>query len=119
MKNHSYINRVGKRTPYSVPNDFFSAMEKNILNRVADEPSSDEKTTFPIAQKKSRTWKKVSLLSAAAAIAVLLILTFTHTVNTEATANDAAIESAFNNLSTADQDYLLTVYADDVFFQEP
>jgi len=140
MKKKFDFQSVGKRMPYEVPDGFFSTMQQGVLDSISKEPISASKRAYfgtrkslfrnpkePISQPerasfgKPRGWLRkfsVPLLAAAAAVIVLLVMTFSLTTSTEQTANATDIETAFDNLSTADQDFLLAVYAEDVFMEE-
>lgn len=112
------FDKVGKRMPYSTPEDFFKDMETNILEAVKND------TPKPVKIKhKKRPLMRVmwtAMLAVAASVAVLLMLHIdfsaphpSHPSQTEQELQ--AVDQAFAQLSAADQAYLLDVYQEDVF----
>ena len=112
------FGKVGKRMPYSTPDDFFKDMETNILEAVKDDTLQPLKT-----EQKKRPLMRVmwtAVLAVAASVAVLLVLHIdfsaphpSHPSQTEQELQ--AVDQAFAQLSAADQAYLLDVYQEDVF----
>ena len=112
------FGQVGKRMPYSTPDDFFKDMEANILEAVKDDTPQPLKT-----EQKKRPLMRVmwtAVLAVAASVAVLLVLHIdfsaphpSHPSQTEQELQ--AVDQAFAQLSAADQAYLLSVYQEDVF----
>lgn len=116
------FNKIGKRMPYTVPEDFFSTMEENVMSQVLEKPESqngahadpakvqkDHKRTIRIALR--------SLIAAAAAVALFLVVQ-TKFSGKQEDADFASVELAFNNLSTDDQDFLPSVYAEEEYMDE-
>lgn len=112
------FDKVGKRMPYSTPEDFFKDMETNILEAVKND------TPKPVKIKhKKRPLMRVmwtAMLAVAASVAALLVLHIdfsaphpSHPSQTEQELQ--AVDQAFAQLSAADQAYLLDVYQEDVF----
>lgn len=112
------FDKVGKRMPYSTPEDFFKDMETNILEAVKND------TPKPVKIKhKKRPLMRVmwtAMLAVAASVAVFLVLHIdfsaphpSHPSQTEQELQ--AVDQAFAQLSAADQAYLLDVYQEDVF----
>ncbi len=112
------FDKVGKRMPYSTPEDFFKDMETNILEAVKND------TPKPVKIKhKKRPLMRVmwtAMLAVAASVAVHLVLHIdfsaphpSHPSQTEQELQ--AVDQAFAQLSAADQAYLLDVYQEDVF----
>lgn len=103
------FNRIGKRLPYTTPEGFLDDMEKQVWERV-----KDEKTETPSKPKRNyRLWYSISGGLVAASVTLLLI--FNILPDHQKTNDFEVLEQAFSNLSNADQDYLLTVYQDDLF----
>lgn len=112
------FGKVGKRMPYSTPDDFFKDMETNILEAVKDDTPQPLKT-----EQKKRPLMRVmwtAVLAVAASVAVLLVLHIdfsaphpSHPSQTEQELQ--AVDQAFAQLSAADQAYLLDIYQEDVF----
>lgn len=122
------FKQVGKRMPYTTPDDFFRDMEKNILEEVKVESpkadSSKQESSKPIRiQPKKRPFIKMiwaASIAVAASVAVLLVLNIDfsapHSSLPSQVNNELQeIDQAFAQLSSADQEYLLEVYQEDVF----
>lgn len=118
MEKNFDFDSVGKRIPYQVPDGFFSSMEQEVSDRISKEALSQPESN-PFATRNEPFWKaKRTLLAAAAIIVVLLVMTFHFAIKSETSVSQTDIETAFDNLSTADQAYLLAVYDEDVFLEE-
>lgn len=115
------FGKVGKRMPYSTPDDFFKEMEANILEQV-----KDDKQVPVRRQLKKRPLMKViwtAAMAVAASVAVLLVLNIDFmaphsSLPSQADNEMQAVDQAFAQLSSADQAYLLNVYQEDVFLDE-
>ena len=115
------FGKVGKRMPYSTPDDFFKDMEANILEQVKD----DKPKPVRIQPKKRPLMKVIwaAAMAVAASVAVLLILHIDFAAPHSSLPSQAdnemqAVDQAFAQLSSADQAYLLSVYQEDVFLDE-
>ena len=115
------FGKVGKRMPYSTPEGFFKEMEANILEQVKD----DKQVPVRRQPKKRPLMKMIwaAAMAVAASVAVLLVLNIDFTVHHSSLPSQAdnelqAVDQAFAQLSSADQDYLLDVYQEDVFLDE-
>ena len=115
------FSKVGKRMPYSTPDDFFKDMEANILEQVKD----DKPKPVRIQPKKRPLMKVIwaAAIAVAASVAVLLILNIDFAAPHSSLPSQAdngiqAVDQAFAQLSSADQAYLLNVYQEDVFLDE-
>lgn len=115
------FGKVGKRMPYSTPDDFFKDMEANILEQVKD----DKPKPVRIQPKKRPLMKVIwaAAMAVAASVAVLLILNIDFTAPHSSLPSQAynemqAVDQAFAQLSSADQAYLLDVYQEDVFLDD-
>lgn len=115
------FGKVGKRMPYSTPDDFFKNMEANILEQVKD----DKPKPVRIQPKKRPLMKVIwaAAMAVAASVAVLLILNIDfaapHSSLPSQVDNEMqAVDQAFAQLSSADQAYLLDVYQEDVFLDD-
>ena len=111
------FDQVGKRMPYSTPEGFFKEMEANILEQV-----KDDKQVPVRRQLKKRPLMKViwtAAMAVAASVAVLLVLNidFSASSSQPLQVNNGIqeVDKAFAQLSSADQDYLLNLYQEDVF----
>lgn len=119
MNNEFDFNKIGKQMPYTVPDNFFDDLEKNIMKQVEEESKPRAKRRF--------LWPTV--FSAAAAVACLIVLSlkfmpvanvYDKDVAQSYSPKTAQVEEAqaFDKLSKADQEYLMEVYNDDVFIEE-
>ena len=115
------FDQVGKRMPYSTPDDFFKDMEANILEQVKD----DKPKPVRIQPKKRPLMKVIwaAAMAVAASVAVLLILHIDFAAPHSSLPSQAdnkmqAVDQAFAQLSSADQAYLLDVYQEDVFLDD-
>lgn len=115
------FGKVGKRMPYSTPDDFFKDMEANILEQVKD----DKPKPVRIQPKKRPLMKVIwaAAMAVAASVAVLLVLNIDFAAPHSSLPSQAdnemqAVDQAFAQLSSADQAYLLDVYQEDVFLDE-
>lgn len=118
MKENNYIDRIGRRMPYKTPDGFLDALENNVLDAVRSEKA-------PRPKRFVRWLTPLTAGVAAASIAILLIANVKSGDNrlaaNTATDNNAGLENveyAFSNLSSADQQYLLSVYSEDLFMDE-
>ena len=109
------FNQVGKRMPYSTPDDFFAKMQSNILDAVQDMPQKN--TKIKTNRRTVRKWLwPVSLSAAAAVVAMFVINIHFLAPNTPTSSSDIQdVEQAFAQLSECDQAYIVDVYQDDVF----
>ena len=109
------FNQVGKRMPYSTPDDFFAKMQSNILDAVQDMPQKN--TKIKTNRRTVRKWLWPVSLSAAAAVVVMFVINIHFLApNTPTASSDIQdVEQAFAQLSECDQAFILDVYQDDVF----
>lgn len=104
------FNRIGKRMPYTAPENFLEDIENSVWESIKDEMT-------PSKPKRSyRLWYSLSGGLVAASIALLLV--FNALPDSHKTTDFESFEQAFSQLSSADQDYLFTVYQDDLFINE-
>ena len=107
------FEKIGKRMPYSVPNDFFAKLEESVMDELKVQKS--EATALP-ERNKTVIIAIRSLLAIAATIALFFVVQPTLTKNDTISADDyASVELAFNNLSSDDQDFLVAVYENEEF----
>ena len=109
------FNQVGKRMPYSTPDDFFAKMQSNILDAVQDMPQKN--TKIKTNRRTVRKWLWPVSLSAAAAVVAMFVSNIHFLApNTPTASSDIQdVEQAFAQLSECDQAYIVDVYQDDVF----
>lgn len=103
------FNRIGKRLPYTTPNDFLNDIEDNVWEAVKQEiQPAKPKRIFPL-------WCSIAGGLVAASIALLVIFDLLPHVSSS---NFDDVEKAFANLSSSDQDYLFATYQNDLFINE-
>lgn len=102
------FNQIGKRMPYTTPDNFFDKLEKEV------------KASLPSERNNKRTHiLTISVLSIAASLLLLFGISTTINKRNNDAKNEkynmAAVEKAFNNLDDSDQTALINIYQDDVF----
>lgn len=104
MESYNF-DKIGKKMPYRVPDTFFDELENTIMIEVQK-------------RQNKRNILKIFYRSVvvAATIALLMIVGGSGTKNDKT--DFAEIAQAFDNLSEADQTYLLEIYQDDIFINE-
>ena len=113
------FDKVGKRMPYRVPDEFFRNLEKTVLDRVAGEDLGSSLTEIyggAGKPKAARIWRFVS--SAAAAVVVLFALGGFMAQRPSARDYMANIETAYSSLTEDEQEFLASLYEDDIFFND-
>ena len=117
MEKEFDFTNIGKRMPYSVPDGFFDKLEENVMVEVRGKKNEDTATAKFSILRSPFSIKQI-LFAAAAAVALFFgvqVMFF----KSEPQHDFASIEQAFDNLDTEDQDYLLAVYDEDLFINEP
>ena len=110
------FEKIGKRIPYTVPDDFFTKLEESVMDEVKVQKS--EATALP-ERNKTVIITIRSLLAIAAAVALFFVVQPMLTENNMISADDfASVELAFNNLSSDDQDFLIAVYEDEEYIND-
>lgn len=102
------FNQIGKRMPYSTPDNFFDKLEKEV------------KASLPSERKHRRNRIiTISVMSIAASLLLLFGIGTKIDKNNDDANNEkynmAAVEKAFGNLNENDQAALISIYQDDVF----
>ncbi len=117
--NDDKLTMVGKRTPYTMPNDLFGRMQKQVMRRI-DEIDKERQS------RKHRETIILRLSVAVTAIAASVCLVFLmHFGNdngnsngsyvTRQTANSTSVEKAYEKLSHEEQVNLLADYKNDIY----
>lgn len=102
------FNQIGKRMPYTTPDNFFDKLEKEV------------KASLP-NERKSKHARIIIMSVLSIAASLLLFFGISTTINNKGDDakkeqyNMAAVEKAFNNLDDDDQNALINIYQDDVF----
>lgn len=110
MKDNFDFNRIGKRMPYTGPEDFLEDIENNVWKTIRN----DNVLSRP--KKDYRLWLSISGGLIAASVAFLLV--FNYMPIDYPTDDFEKLEQAFSRLSSTDQNYLITVYQNDLFLNE-
>ncbi len=116
MEKQFDFNQVGKRMPYGVPDGFFDRLQDNVMHEIEEAPHVQSATI--IKTKARKTWMLRLAPLTAALVAVLLIPHRTTKEEVRQDGSYAKVEQAFNNLSDADRNYLVSVYQDDLFLNQ-
>ena len=115
MKRDFNFENIGKRMPYSTPEGFFDELEENIWREVGKPATATADKQS--ARKRRKLRALTNAIVGAAAAAALLVAVNLNLYKADA-ATSADIEEAFSQLSADDQEFMLSVYQDDVFFNE-
>lgn len=127
------LNRIGKRMPYTTPDDFFDKMEENVVATLSEKGTVRSATLGDACSEGLKNGEKLatatsgkpkshkrtlhitlrSVLAVAATVALFFVVQPLFTKND--TVDFESVELAFNNLSVDDQDYLLAIYENDEF----
>lgn len=110
MKTDFDFDNIGKKMPYTVPDNFFDQIEDSILEKV--------KSYKPISHNPKKNFRLITFratLAIAAAIALFFII---KSVFFQQNTTIYDVEQAFSKLSEEDQDYIITVFEDDIFINE-
>ena len=110
------FEKIGKRIPYTVPDDFFAKLEENVMDEVKGQKTETEAKT---KRKKTVIIAIRSFLAIAAAVTLFFVVQPMLTPKDTISADDyASVELAFNNLSTDDQDFLIAVYENEEYIND-
>lgn len=104
MESYNF-DKIGKKIPYRVPDTFFDELENTIMIEV--QKRQNKRNILKIFYRS---------VAVAATIALLMIVGGSGTKNDKT--DFAEIAQAFDNLSEADQTYLLEIYQDDILINE-
>lgn len=127
MPEDNIFSKVGKRMPYTVPDDFFAGMQADILAQIKNDdgvkltpaPKQFDGETAPAKTSRTpilRRWLKYGL-GAAAAVTLFFSLGRLSTTS-ELSAEYLAVQSTFDDLNPDDQQYLYDLYQSDMFLAE-
>jgi negative regulator of sigma E activity len=122
MEKQFDFNEVGKRMPYyDMPDGFFDRLQDNVMREIHD-TTTVQPSAIKAKSKTRNAWvlRLVPLTSVAAAalVAWLLIPHNTPKQTAPQYGSYAQVEQAFNNLSDADRNYLVSTYQDDLFLNQ-
>jgi hypothetical protein len=98
------LEKMKKTMPYTVPEGFFDAMEERLMQEVG-------------TKKKSRKLRNVALLTGFAVAASLAMLLVVRQMTPKNDGNSfKQVETAFNQLSDADQEIIFDYYDEIEYF---
>lgn len=110
MNNDFDLKQVGKRMPYTTPDNFFNRLESDIYSEVKSGKA------LKSHRRLFRLRVATGFLAVAACMTALFIMTLPH--RNSATESIQNVEQSFSNLSAADQAYMLDTYQEDPFLNE-
>ncbi len=117
------FNHIGKRMPYTTPDEFFDNLEDGIWREMKGDFQKKANVNAVVAEKAQIVRKPAKLrlvmrsaIAVAASIALLFVVGLNFYKTDNASIND--VDQAFSQLTTEDQAYLLNVYQEDVFINE-
>ena len=119
--NDDNLKMVGKRMPYTMPNDLFGRMQNKVMRRI-DEIEKER----PLRRRRNTLILKLSVVATAVAASVCLFLVL-HFGNSngngndnygmQQTANSASVEKAYDSLSQEEKENLLADYKNDIYMR--
>lgn len=102
------FNDIGKRMPYTMPENTFREMETHVFTTL----KKDRQTMH---KRRILRWSSIGGIAAAASVALLLLIKPLSAVQNDPLTQ---IDLAFGNLSEADQEYLIEIYHEDYFLNQ-
>lgn len=138
MNDNYPFDKVGKKMPYKMPEDFFSQMQANVLAEVEKEKKlkAGQQTSVKLVLERPRKamLKRIYLAAASIAACVCLVVGIGYsvlssdgesqssaasTVNVASTnassASEHSVDKAYDNLTAEEQQELNATYANDVY----
>lgn len=117
MTTNNSTTHIAKRMPYSVPAGYFDTLNAEIMQQLAQQAPAEKPNS------RKRLWRIITAtLSTAAVVTIAAVVTHNYLApptTAEKIANyDQQIDQAFNHLSQTDQDYLLSVYQDNLYIDD-
>jgi hypothetical protein len=132
------LDKLPRRMPYTVPEGTFDAIEHSVLEAIAREQQADQvapipplvptdispavSPTIPTGRTQSiRVWRLLPWLGSAVAVAavtvwaVLTLAPHHQAPQPEVAPTLESVALAFEKLSPADQEFILSTYQDDMY----
>lgn len=128
------LDKLPRRMPYTVPEGTFDAIERSVLEAIAREPQADQAAPIPPLvpptvspavpmgrTQPSRVWRLLPWLGSAVAVAavtiwaVLSLAPHRQAPQPEVAPTLESVALAFEKLSPADQEFILSTYQDDMY----
>jgi len=97
------LEKIGKEMPFTVPDGFFVQLEDQIISQAGLKPAI-------LPPPRRNLWRIITGATVAAAATVALVISFTKMPSHDMMQQGMTLEQAFNNLSQADQEWLLESY---------
>ena len=114
--NDDNLKMVGKRMPYTMPNDLFGRMQNKVMRRI-DEIEKEK----PLRRHRNTLILKLSVAATAVAASACLFLVLhfgngngNDNYGMQQTANSASVEKAYDSLSQEEKENLLADYKNDI-----
>ncbi len=101
------LGNIGKKMPYRVPDGFFLELERRILAEAGP-------GRMPVCKKPRQHYGKIfasAVMAAAAALVLFAVLELRSGEN-----GIREIDKAFAGLDTEDQEYLLGIYENEIYY---
>ena len=123
------LDKLPRRMPYTVPEGTFDAIERSVLEAIAREQQAEQVAPIPPLvppavptghTQPTRAWRLVPWLGSAVAVAAVTIwAVITLAPHRQAPLPEAptleSVALAFEKLSPADQEFILSTYQDDMY----
>ena len=128
------LDKLPRRMPYTVPEGTFDAIEHSVLEAIARELQADQVAPIPSLvppavpptiprgrPQPSRVWRLLPWLGSAVAVAavtvwaVLTLAPHRQAPQPEVAPTLESVALAFEKLSPADQEFILSTYQDDMY----
>lgn len=134
MNDNYPFDKVGKKMPYKMPEDFFSQMQANVLAEVEKEEKlkAGQQTSVKLVLERPRKAMLKRIYLAAASVCLVVGIGYSvlssdgesqssaaSTVNVASTnassASEHSVDKAYDNLTAEEQQELNATYANDVY----
>lgn len=115
--NDDNLKMVGKRMPYTMPNDLFGRMQNKVMRRI-DEIEKEK----PLRRRRNTLILKLSVAATAVAASACLFLVLhfgngNDNYGMQQTANSTSVEKAYDSLSQEEKENLLADYKNDIYMR--
>ena len=130
MENEYNFEKVGKKMPFTMPEDFFNQMQANVLAEVAKEENEKKMAGQPaVGTLRKVMVKRIWLAAASIAACVCLVIGIGYSMMSSdgeseasaassvnvASASEHSVDKAYDNLTVEEQQELHATYANDVY----
>lgn len=111
MKEEFDFKRIGKRMPYTTPQNCFEDMEEYVLKEIRQKPAGGKSLD-------KRLWHRTIMGTTAIAASIALVFILKTSQPGKYDVSMEQVEQTFATLSCEDQAYMLDVYQNDIFINE-